>query len=178
MRALAQRLDADKFRGQMGPFALIRRPPQGFPPGSEAIGLPINVAATTLAAAEKISMNSLSLLFEFEELMVATLPPLMASDELTVGRQPDCELVIDDKSVSKRHAALCWDDSKKRCTLKDLGSTNGTFLNASMRVSQESTLHDGDIISFGDAQFWFLLTDTLYGKLSKSEWHKIGAHSG
>ena len=39
---------------------------------------------------------------EFEDLVVATLPPMSDSDELVVGRQPDCELVVNDSSVSKR----------------------------------------------------------------------------
>jgi hypothetical protein len=179
IRALARRLDAEKFRAQLGPFALIQRPAEGFPIGTDSLGLPLNVAATATVKPENISMNSLSLLFEFEELMVSTLPPLGTNDELTVGRQPDCDVVVEHSSVSKRHATFRWDEAEKRCTLTDLGSTNGTFLNASIRVSTEAHLKDGDIISFGDVQFWFLLADTLYRKLSSSgEWHKLGARSG
>jgi pSer/pThr/pTyr-binding forkhead associated (FHA) protein len=49
--------------------------------------------------------------------------------------------------------------------VQDLGSTNGTFLNASVRLRRETTLKNGDILSFGEVQYWFLLTDTLYVKL-------------
>ena len=93
------------------------------------------------------------------------MPPLHRIDELSVGRQPDNELVLNDPSVSKRHAMLRWDNAAQRCTVQDLNSTNGTFLNASIRLRQETTLKNGDILSFGELQYWFLLTTTLYEKL-------------
>lgn len=57
-------------------------------------------------------------------------------DELTVGRAPDNELVIEDSSASKRHAMLRWDAANNRCTLQ-FGSTNGTFLNASVHIRRD-----------------------------------------
>ena len=44
--------------------------------------------------------------------------------------------------------------------------TNGTFLNASVRLRRETTLKNGDILSFGEVQYWFLLTGTLHEKLT------------
>ena len=76
--------------------------------------------------------------------------------------------MLDDGSVSKRHATLTWDAEKKQCRLKDLGSTNGTFLNASSKVRGEVNLRDGDILSFGDVQFWYVLSETLHQRLQKS----------
>jgi len=163
---MAQKLNADKFRAQLGPFALIQRPPEDLD-ATQKMGLPANAAHTQMARPEDISKGILSLLFEFEELQVATLPPLSGHDELSVGRLPDCDLVIDHKSVSKRHASLSWDEAAQKCTVKDLGSTNGTFLNSSLLVRKEAALRDGDIISFGEVQFWYLYTDTLYQKLGK-----------
>ena len=163
---MAQKLNADRFRGQLGPFALIQRPPEDLDT-TQKMGLPANAAHTAMARPEDISKGILSLLFEFEDLQVATLPPLSGHDELTVGRLPDCDLVIDHKLVSKRHASLSWDEAAKKCTVKDLGSTNGTFLNSSLLMRKEAALRDGDIISFGEVQFWYLLTDTLHQKLAK-----------
>ena len=40
-------------------------------------------------------------------------------------------------------------------------------MNASVRLRRETTLKDGDILSFGEVQYWFLLTDTLHTKLKK-----------
>jgi pSer/pThr/pTyr-binding forkhead associated (FHA) protein len=166
MRTLASRLSAEKFKKQLGPFALIQRPPNEKLDTTQKMGLPANAQATTMAKVEDISKGILSLLFEFEELQVATLPPVSDAEELSVGRLPDCELVIDHKSVSKRHAALKWDAKMQKCTVRDLGSTNGTFLNSSLLMKKEAALQDGDIVSFGEVQFWYLLTDTLHAKLS------------
>lgn len=66
-------------------------------------------------------------------------------DTVTVGRLPDCDVVIEDKGASRRHAQL---KRKGRIyTLTDLGSTNGTKLNGETVQSRE--LHDGDKITIG-----------------------------
>lgn len=166
LRTLASRLTLKQFRQQLGPFALVQKPPgkSGF--DTAKTGLPGTVQRTTLASAHVVAESALGLLFQFDELLVASVPPLHGVDELTVGRQPDSDLVLEDTSVSKRHAILRWDEAHNRCTLADLGSTNGTFLNASVRIRRETTLKNGDILSFGEVQYWFLLTETLYEKIS------------
>jgi hypothetical protein len=168
LKNYAQRLSAEEFLLQLGPFALIQKP-DGLQAAwhTEKMGLPNNIAMTHMVTQEKVSAAALGLLFQFEELVVATLPPLKGSDMLCIGRQPDCELVLDHPSVSKRHAMLRWNAAFKRSTLTDLGSTNGTLLNASTRLRRETALKDGDIISFGEVQFWYLLAPTLYQKLSE-----------
>jgi len=173
IRTLATSLSEEQFRVQMGPFALIQRPPTGAGKDSGA-----TLAGTGKAHPEKMSAQMVSLLFEFEDLVVATLPPLNGVDELSVGRLPDCELMIKDSSVSKRHAVLRWSADKQRCSVTDVGSTNGTFLNAASAVQGETVLRDGDILSFGDVQFWYLLTDTLYAKLSQHHTTKLRSRSG
>jgi pSer/pThr/pTyr-binding forkhead associated (FHA) protein len=74
---------------------------------------------------------------------VRSLP--VRRDSVTIGRLPDCDVVIDDKGASRRHAQL-----KRKggvYTLTDLGSTNGTKLNGETVQSRE--LHDGDKITIG-----------------------------
>ncbi len=44
-----------------------------------------------------------------------------------IGRDPGCDLRLDVERVSRRHAVITWDGS--RALLKDLNSTNGTFVN-------------------------------------------------
>ena len=181
IRALAGNLKADRFERELGPFTLIQRP-AGLGPsdGTDPMGLPLNARATQIARPERLTGDVLSLLFEFEVLIVATLPPLEGSDELSVGRAPDCDLVLDDPSVSKRHATLRWSDRSRACTLEDLRSTNGTYLNGSirMRKAKAMTLRDGDIISFGEVTFWYLLTPTLYAqlKVGGNTARKAGTH--
>ncbi|MCC6336053.1 MAG: FHA domain-containing protein [Myxococcales bacterium] len=166
LRTLASRLKEKDFFKQLGPFVLIQRPPSKSATDTDQMGLPINVQRTAVAKPEAMSSGALSLLFQFDELVVATLPPLQGMDELSVGRQPDCDLVLDDPSVSKQHAVLRWDEKSQRCTIQDAGSTNGTFLNASIRLKKETILKNGDILSFGEVQYWFLLTPTLWEKLT------------
>jgi hypothetical protein len=66
-------------------------------------------------------------------------------ESLVVGRDPGCELVIEDPRVSKRHARLRWCESG--WTLEDLGSKNGTTVNGEPASGTE--LRDSDAISFG-----------------------------
>lgn len=169
LRALAGRMTAAQLQQQLGPFVLVQQPPTlavEAPGETHQMGLPANVQRTMVASAAKVSAGALGLLFQFDDLVVATLPPMEGVAALTVGRLPDCDLVLDDPSVSKKHAVLTWDDATGRCTLEDLGSTNGTFLNASVRVRRETTLKSGDILSFGEVQYWFLLTPMLLEKLT------------
>ncbi|MDX2015236.1 MAG: FHA domain-containing protein [Myxococcaceae bacterium] len=167
LKLFVQRLTQKEFRQQLGPFVLVQRPerPTGAPGDTDQFGLPPNAQATSMAKPEAMSTGALSLLFQFEDLVVATVPPMQGVDELGVGRSPDNDLVLEHASASKRHAMLRWDAANQRCTVQDLGSTNGTFLNASVRLRRETTLKNGDILSFGEVQYWFLLTDTLYVKL-------------
>ncbi len=168
LRGLAARFSAEQFQEQLGPFVLVQQPPH-LPSNSSAIthpmGLPLNVKNTTIANLDKMSAGALGLLFQFDDLVVASVPPLQGIDQLNVGRQPDNDLVLDDPSVSKKHALLRWDAEHQRCTVQDLESTNGTFLNASIRLRRETTLKNGDILSFGEVQYWFVLTGTLHAKL-------------
>lgn len=165
LRTLATKINGEQFRKQLGPFVLVQRPGDPSRPLANDLGLPFNVERTTPASPEAVAAGALALLFQFDDLLVASVPPLHGIDELSVGRQPDNELVLNHPSVSKRHAMLRWDNAAQRCTVQDLNSTNGTFLNASIRLRQETTLKNGDILSFGELQYWFLLTTTLYEKL-------------
>ncbi len=160
LRALGASLPIGAFRRQLGPFVLIQRSPGH--PSSEAI------EPTRVAAPADIERGMLSLLFEFENLLITTLPPLAHVEELGVGRLPDCDLVVDHVSVSKRHAVLHWNEPEGRCSVRDLGSTNGTYLNGHSLGTREATLKDGDILSFGNVQFWYLMTDTLHARLHGS----------
>jgi hypothetical protein len=79
---------------------------------------------------------------------------VMADGEsLAVGRDPGCELVLDDPKVSKRHARLSWDG--EGWLLEDLGSKNGTSLNGAPAAGQR--LAGADWVSFGGVQGQFQL---------------------
>lgn len=66
---------------------------------------------------------------------------------VSLGRAPECDVVLDDRRVSRRHAEVRL--RLGRHTLYDLESTNGTFVNG-RRVS-EVVLADGDRVTLGAA---------------------------
>lgn len=67
---------------------------------------------------------------------------------ITIGREPKNDVVIADPRVSYHHAWIGIVDQK--AVLRDLGSTNGTFLNAQIDAPvSEVVLSPGDTIFFG-----------------------------
>jgi serine/threonine protein kinase/Leucine-rich repeat (LRR) protein len=52
---------------------------------------------------------------------------LLAPGEYTIGREPECELHVDDGELSRRHARLTV--NYDQVLIEDLGSRNGTFIN-------------------------------------------------
>ena len=72
-------------------------------------------------------------------------------NELTIGRAPDNDVVIDDASVSSRHCVLLR--NQQRYTLRDLGSTNGTTVNDF--PIRETRLQAGDVLVLGNVEFRF-----------------------
>lgn len=71
---------------------------------------------------------------------------LLNEGETTVGRVPGNDVILDDASVSRRHAKLVRNEGT--FTLFDLRSSNGTRVNGS-KISR-TELKDGDAILFGD----------------------------
>jgi pSer/pThr/pTyr-binding forkhead associated (FHA) protein len=64
---------------------------------------------------------------------------------LTIGRSSSCQLVLSDDTVSRRHAELFLDGG--RWILRDLGSSNGTWVNGRRVV--EAEVRTGDVVHFG-----------------------------
>jgi pSer/pThr/pTyr-binding forkhead associated (FHA) protein len=72
--------------------------------------------------------------------------------QTTIGRTPDCDIFLDDVTVSRRHAIVA--KGAARFTLQDLGSLNGTFLNRH-RIEQ-AELESGDEVQIGKYRLIFL----------------------
>lgn len=68
----------------------------------------------------------------------------MAGDQVTIGRAPGNDILVDNLGVSRRHAVVKAVDG--RYLLEDLGSANGTFVNGE-RITATRELHDGDQIA-------------------------------
>jgi pilus assembly protein CpaF len=70
----------------------------------------------------------------------------VAGEEALLGKQPDCQVVLTDTKVSRRHARVFERDG--RVFVEDLGSTNGTRV-AGRAVEGEVPVGDGDAIEIG-----------------------------
>lgn len=68
--------------------------------------------------------------------------------EITIGRDPTCEVLLDDGIVSSHHARLSYHHSQ--WWLEDLHSTNGTMLNDEL-LSTATVVIAGDVIGCGGA---------------------------
>ncbi|MCP3101129.1 FHA domain-containing protein [Myxococcus sp. K15C18031901] len=166
LRALSKRLTEPFFCKQVGPFVLVQKPPS---PVMAQLALKMGAARTTMARdIPSLERQQVALWLHFDALTVAMLPPVGGEDVLTVGRQPDCDLVVNEPSVSKRHAKLCWWGPQVGTTIVDLKSSNGTFVNAKEVASGgEMHVRDGDLLGFGDATFAYLLTPSFYAKMKR-----------
>jgi DNA-binding response OmpR family regulator len=92
-------------------------------------------------------------------------------DLIYIGRSEECDYVIDDRQVSRKHAVI--KRTENGYTIEDLESKNGTFLNGAA-VNDPMLLQDGDIIQVALAvKVMFLGTDATI-PLSVSEAAQMG----
>ena len=78
---------------------------------------------------------------------------LLENDSTTVGRSPDCDIFLDDVTVSRRHAQVLR-PRDGQFVIEDKGSLNGTFLNR--RRIESGQLEDGDEVQIGKYKLTFL----------------------
>jgi len=79
------------------------------------------------------------------------------SRSVILGRGQQCDVVLPEASVSRRHAQISVAD--ERCFLVDLGSGNGTFLNGE-HLAEPTPLVSGDEVRVGTAVLEFRLADS------------------
>ena len=81
----------------------------------------------------------------------------------TIGRQPDCEIVLDHGAVSREHARIAKES--QGYFVEDLHSRNGTYLNG-REVHSKTRIFNNDVIRICDVEFTFhdhLKTERLPG---------------
>ena len=74
----------------------------------------------------------------------------------SIGRTGDCDFTIPQADISRRHAEIRRDG--EQWLVRDLGSTNGTFVNGA-RIAAECALSPGDRIELGAATVTFCRVD-------------------
>ncbi len=91
-----------------------------------------------------------------QPVLVATRGPLegarfpVGAEGITIGRDPDCVVVLDDPNVSRFHARLVFHNAA--IWVQDAGSRNGVFLNEK-RVVRHKQFGPGDSLVLGDHAF-------------------------
>ena len=87
----------------------------------------------------------------------------------TIGRGRDRDIVVSNDAASRQHAQL--ERRGLELVVRDLGSTNGTFINNELERVRERRLNRGDQLRIGDTVFKF-----LSGTDIESQYHAVIAH--
>lgn len=117
--------------------------------GMPAIQIPVTTSGERPLTQE--DLQTISRLADDTALLIATRGALSGSrylldeDEVTVGRDPRADILLDDSTVSRQHAVFCRENGAY--TVIDAGSLNGTYVNR-QRVDK-ATLKNGDEIMIG-----------------------------
>jgi hypothetical protein len=75
-----------------------------------------------------------------------------AGERTVIGRSPDCDIFLDDVTVSRKHALLVGEGGRFR--IEDQGSLNGTFVNK--KRIDSAPLANGDELQIGKYRLTFL----------------------
>ena len=75
-----------------------------------------------------------------------------AEGRTLIGRSPECDVFLDDVTVSRRHAELLREG--ETFSIRDLGSLNGTYVNR--RRIESVVLEDDDEVQIGKYRLTFL----------------------
>lgn len=132
------------------------------------IGLPaihIPVTATGDRPLTQEDLDTISRLSDNTALLISTRGAVSGSrylldeDEVTVGRDPRADILLDDSTVSRAHAV--FRRTAGTYAVIDAGSLNGTYVNR-QRVDQ-AVLHDGDEIMIGKFRLVFFTNASFKG---------------
>lgn len=90
----------------------------------------------------------------------------LIGDEIVMGRDPDCDISIEDPKISREHARILFKNQK--FYLIDCESSNGTFINHK-QIFGEKELRSSDQIQLGDAILQFAIYDEEAYSLTSRE---------
>jgi pSer/pThr/pTyr-binding forkhead associated (FHA) protein len=84
----------------------------------------------------------------------------LARERTTIGRSPECDVFLDDVTVSRRHAE--FRRTADGFTVADVGSLNGTYVNRD-RID-EVTLQGGDEVQIGKYRLVYFASHSVSGQ--------------
>jgi len=122
--------------------------------GSETIKLNVNEVRDSIARAQR--KQPALVVLQGSESDIGT--HVVLDKTVTLGRDPTCELPLQDEGISRRHCRVVSDD--KLFFVEDLNSTNGTLLNGE-RLQGRAVLNAGDRIYLGACVVKFTDSDAL-----------------
>ena len=129
--------------------------------GMPAIQIPVTTSGERPLTQE--DLQTISRLADDTALLIATRGALSGSrylldeDEVTVGRDPRADILLDDSTVSRQHAVFRRENGAY--TVIDAGSLNGTYVNR-QRVDK-ATLKNGDEIMIGKFRLIYFTTSAV-----------------
>lgn len=118
--------------------------------------VPMNHQSQRLTDSSILQEKGAYLVKIYPAVVSGSLIPL-DQDETVFGRDSICDYEVADDFSSRRHISIRWE--RNDCVLRDLGSTNGTFVN-DMRTTFHKLKH-GDKIHFGTQIFKFLDSENV-----------------
>lgn len=75
----------------------------------------------------------------------------LSQSPFRIGRSPDADAQVEDLRLSRQHAEISF-DSRGSFWIRDLGSTNGTYVNG-QPIDGQTAVRQGDRISLGGLEF-------------------------
>lgn len=118
-------------------------------------------AAVSVTVAESVPAGEVAVEAKFGERPPANLQAeaglpqpgrrVALKERSVIGRSNDCDIVIGEQAVSRRHCEIIWDCVQY--LVRDLQSANGTFLNGEQVAA--AGLRDGDLLEVGFVQLRF-----------------------
>ncbi|MBI4586071.1 MAG: FHA domain-containing protein [Planctomycetes bacterium] len=108
-------------------------------------------------------------IFDGQGHLVHQIP--LTTKPITIGRDPACTITIPEIGVSRNHALI--EPSANFFTVKDLGSTNGTWVNKN--PIKTHLLKDGDIICIGS--YRIIAEQTAYSHMQEPELDRLSETS-
>ncbi len=85
---------------------------------------------------------------------------LLDSDQVIAGRHPDCDIFLDDITVSRHHAKFLRGGGQM--TVADMGSLNGTYVNRAL-ADGDVVLRPGDEVQIGKYRLVFYVSPNRLG---------------